>query len=111
VRNTSKLLIFQEKSRTERESSNKKAAAGAGCGPLYGPSRREPRRSLAIRALPLPDSILLAETPESISAVSWASLLHRILSSLYRLLDVAKGTPTRQKAGNRSIAFLLSDAD
>lgn len=34
--------------------------------------------------------------------------LRRILSSLHTLPAVAKETPTRQKAGNRSIASLLS---
>lgn len=67
----------------------------------------EPRRSLAIRALPLPDSVVLAGKLGVFPGYSaGVPILRRIL---YRLPAVAVGAPTGQKIDNRSIANLLSN--
>jgi len=75
---------------------------------MEGAIASEPRRSFAIRARPLPDSILLTKKLGVLLVIRGRSALRRILSSLHRLPAVAKGTPTCQKDGNRSITFLLS---
>lgn len=70
----------------------------------------EPRRSLAIRALPLPDSIVLAGKLGVFPGYSaGVPILRRILSSFSPLPAVAVGAPTGQKIDNRSIANLLSN--
>ena len=76
-------MVCKERGRKRRRikmEDTKKGSGRAGCGPqsipLAGPSPREPRRSPAIRALPLPDSILPAETHQTVPARSlWASRL------------------------------------
>jgi hypothetical protein len=70
----------------------------------------EPRRSLAIRALPLPDSIVLAGKLGVFPAIPWASQFCAVsFRAFHRLPAVAVGTPRGQKIDNRSIANLLSN--
>ena len=65
----------------------------------------EPRRSLAIRALPPPDSIVLAGKLGVFPAIPWASCFCAVsFRAFHRLPAVAVGTPTAQKIDNHSIA-------
>jgi hypothetical protein len=67
----------------------------------------EPRRSLAIRALPPPESIVLAGKLGVFPAIPWASCFCAVsFRAFHRLPAVAVGTPTAQKIDNRSIANL-----
>jgi hypothetical protein len=87
-----------------------KAAAGAGLGPSSGSLASEPRRSLAFRALPLPNSILLAKELGGFSGYFVGVPLRAVsFRAFHRLPAVAKRTPTNRKVGNRSIAFPLNN--
>lgn len=69
----------------------------------------EPRRPVAIRALPLPNSILLARNWGFPRLFRGRPILCRILSSFFACPPSQIGTPTGQKADNRSLAYLLSN--
>jgi hypothetical protein len=87
-----------------------KAAASTGYGPCLRAIASEPRRSFAIRALPLPDSILLAGKSGGFARLfPWASCSVPYPFELFTACPVTDKTPTGQRVGNRSIAFLLSN--
>jgi hypothetical protein len=94
-----------------QDPAQNKGSGEHGLRPVMRALASEPRRSFAIRALALPDSIVLAGKTggDFFPAIRWASCSAPYpLELFYRLPAVTLGTPTAEKIDNRSIVNLLS---